>query len=262
MRPMMVSLSLCVVGVLGSQSALGAIAFNDNRGGTTPPGGKFVTNYGIADSGSLVDYDSGSTIATYTGAASGWLNTSGGSIGSSGTPMYNHFNGFLDLSQANYGNTQAVMTFSGLDPNSSYTVTVAINRDTAGPGGQHWYQEVTIGGVDAFTNTSTLADIGINSNPDTIPSISGPSDPSTYITANNNVQANPSTADRVSTDGAIVQFSDIDAGADGTFTLTLDLTQGGNQYINGFSLEQVVPEPASLGLLGLGGLCLLRRRQH
>lgn len=42
----------------------------------------------------------------------------------------------------------------------------------------------------------------------------------------------------------------------------LSLSMGGvDGPINGFQLVEVVPEPSSLALLGLGGLCVLRRRR-
>lgn len=51
--------------------------------------------------------------------------------------------------------------------------------------------------------------------------------------------------------------------ADGTGKLTFDITavgNGGNALLNGVIVE-AVPEPTSLALLGLGGLCVLRRRR-
>lgn len=51
--------------------------------------------------------------------------------------------------------------------------------------------------------------------------------------------------------------------ADGTGKLTFGITaagNGGNALINGVIVE-AVPEPTSLALLGLGGLCLMRRRR-
>jgi len=51
---------------------------------------------------------------------------------------------------------------------------------------------------------------------------------------------------------------------DGTLNTTFDrddsLTGDTNNWLSGYSL-QVVPEPSSLALLGLGGLLIARRRR-
>ena len=46
----------------------------------------------------------------------------------------------------------------------------------------------------------------------------------------------------------------------GTLDLTASAVIAGQARVNGFEIS-VVPEPGSLALLGLGGLCVLRRRR-
>lgn len=252
--------SAIAVALAAAFSADAAIAYNDFGATSTAAAGKFVSNISSGNSGTLVDYDTGATIGTLA-SSGGTTNDTGGAgadIGSPGTPLYNHFNGFIDLTNADWGSGQNVLTFSGLDPSKLYTVSIGINRGVAGPSNTFWHQELVIGGVDAFVNTSTLATIGTGVGT-TADSISGPADAGTLATANNNSQVNPTNAGRVSTDGALVQFSNIDPGADGAFTVTLDAVAG-NQYLNALSLE-VIPEPASLALLSLGGLLLMGRRR-
>lgn len=250
-------LSACSIAVaLTGASAHAAIAYNDFRGGTTAPAGKFVTNFGSGISGNLLDYDTGATLASYASSGGTTTSTTGGSIGTAGTDLYNHFNGFVNLSAANFGSGSNVLTFSDLDPIKLYTVSVGINRDTAGPGDQYWFQTVDIAGAATFTNTSTMAGVQAGSATPT-PNYSGPTDPSTLVDADNNSQGNSGRG----TNGALVQYSNINPGSDGTFTVTLNLgtVSGSNQYINALSLEQVVPEPGSMALVALGSLLMVVR---
>ncbi len=63
--------------------------------------------------------------------------------------------------------------------------------------------------------------------------------------------------------GALVTISDISPALNGTITLTYDRlgTDSAYGYLNGARITEVVPEPVSMGLLGLGGVALLGRRR-
>lgn len=57
-------------------------------------------------------------------------------------------------------------------------------------------------------------------------------------------------------DGNLLTWTDITPDATGKLVLSVELPQNSNLFVNGFIL---VPEPASLALLAVGSLCLIRR---
>ena len=61
-------------------------------------------------------------------------------------------------------------------------------------------------------------------------------------------------------DDTIITFGSITPDANNSFSLELDIASGGFAYV-GIAELSVVPEPASLGLLGVAGLALVRRRR-
>ncbi len=59
-----------------------------------------------------------------------------------------------------------------------------------------------------------------------------------------------------------VQFTNLTPSAQGEISVVMTGAGKGVPVINGFQLANAVPEPASLGLIGLSGLLFLRRKRH
>ena len=71
-----------------------------------------------------------------------------------------------------------------------------------------------------------------------------------------------SAANPTGNDDDLASLAGLVPSAAGELTLSLARSAGDFGYIGGLQItSNVVPEPASLGLLGLGGLALLRRRR-
>lgn len=120
------------------------------------------------------------------------------------------------------------LQLDGLSPSKLYRIAFASHRATAGNN-----TDFIISGADSYLNVSSAgavqaADTGRL-----------PSD-------------NPT--------GLVAAFTNINPGSDGSVTITLKpvATWG---YVNAMSLQEAVPEPATIGLLGLGSLSLMFRRR-
>lgn len=215
--------------------------------------GTNVTAYGLGSANQLLEDMGTGAQPGYTLSVTpdprGDANTSGttsnGSNPELGTDADDIFEDYVDMIryiQGNSGFGYVDLIFAGLTAGVDYFVAVFGERSPASDGRPTLF---TLSGADAFVNVSSAGT-----------SFAGASDPSvSYDTAPNN------------TTGYIAQFSGIDAGADGTFSIRVQAPTGSSQnwYVNAVAFGTApVPAPASLGLMAiglvaLGGLCRRHR---
>jgi hypothetical protein len=132
------------------------------------------------------------------------------------------------------GSGFTTFTLTGLNPDLLYDVALYGDRAASADG----VERFTLGGADAATNSSSTGVV------------------STFVT---DMQTRPNAAA-----GNVVRWTDIHPGADGTITIDVDpeVTSPSNiAYLSAMRLEEV-PEPATMSLLALGGLAMLKRRRH
>jgi hypothetical protein len=249
-------LTLAAIAACAANSHAVFFAVNDLGGssgtGTTnySTGGNFATAGGVS-SGLLKDYATNTntsvTLSVSTPAGYGdaqWdSGTSNGGMSASGTDAYNLFNGKLNalgyLWYNDLTNSRTRLTFTGLSPSATYTFALFGNRNNAGYTDRFTITELV--GADSFTNTSSVG--------------------TTQSGALTTVVTGANTAN-----GYLAQYSDISAGADGTFYVDVYGAVGGSNshkwYANGLALTEAVPEPATLGSLALAGIALVRRRRQ
>lgn len=200
-------------------------------------------------SGALVNYDTGVTLGvTMDISRTGylWVDTtdpqSGGAI----------FDDVLGASYTgnviahNLGTTQTI-TIAGLDPTKTYTfagvaTTISAHYDSL--------STLVLQGADAAVNESVLtADAALN----TFPGF-GTTDYSTFMSY---------------LEDDLAMWTGIEPGADGTISLLLTSVKIGNREwgpaLDAFALAEEdiddIPEPATMSLLALGGVALLKRRR-
>ena len=123
-------------------------------------------------------------------------------------------------------------------------------------------------GDEANGAVLTLTDLGVGTH--TITFIVGHSDSGRILNMDYAVAATDgfsgNTASNAIASGSLhgvyqLVFSTTDASADVVLTLNSTSGGGGNAWVSGYIVE-TVPEPGSLALLGLGGLCLIKRRRR
>ena len=144
----------------------------------------------------------------------------------------------LDLSNGtifeggNNGAGFTTFTLTGLNPNLLYDLAFYGDRNSSADG----VERFILLGADAATNSSSTGIVDA---------------------VTTDMQTRPNAIA-----GNVVRWTAIDPGADGTIQVTVDpeVTSLSNiAYLSALRLEEAVPEPSSLALLGIGGLMMLRR---
>jgi len=252
--------SVVVVLLFTSAASASLIAYNDFGGSTDYGGGNGtgylggnVTAFTKSTGGFLKDYATGLTTSVNMSLSCGtlaWTAYQGAAL-AAGKDAYNVFNGIVNpygligsnSSGASYG--PYTITFTGLNAGEKYDIV--LYGDRAWPGTP--VPDATTRASDAYTISGAAAYQNISST-----GISG-------ATATMNVGNNTAA-------GYVAHYTNIQPGGvnNNSFTITLtspNVDGDGAWRLNAMRLEAIdaVPEPVTLGLLGLGGLGILLRRR-
>ena len=199
-------------------------------------------------SGPLKDYATGlNSLVTVTTSGGGTNRVNHGIMPNSGTDAYGYFNGIIDgVGEWDYGAPDSLIQFTGLNPAYSYNVVLYGNRNNP------TYETVAGARVSLYVIESADSWVNQHSTGADIVNYSQVGDAVRITNGYNTVK------------GWVARYESIDPGADGTFTIRV--ADGGSvgpprQYVSGMVFEEIVPEPTTLALFGLGGLLLMLRRK-
>lgn len=262
-----VLLGLATIATLGVSAQAAFVAYNDCQaaGASNPANTTSIGYGGTGTSGVLNDFATGASTGVNAAVViSSNVQTAGSGPTAefaAGTDAASLFGGKI----ANTGNViyyaantgwTVDLVFTGLVPGQSYNFATTLDRGDSSPAPAGGYTDrwtrISILDADAYTYASSAGAVKIGNDTTSIQS---------YNTAN----------------GYVAQWTAIDAGPDGDFTIrfTHEATNGAlsapypagatqNTYRGygpaGFSLA-AVPEPSTLGLLGVGVYGLIRRRR-
>jgi len=155
----------------------GWTVFNNLR--ATGTNASYVTTIGYNATGSLKDSATNLAVNTVsmTGSNVNGLDPQGsGGNFNSGTDAYNWFNGICDITagfELDAADWDNIVTFNGLDPNSTYDIVLTYNRNN-NTYTNRW-TNITIQGADSYINTSSSgvvthgsSSVGINTGYNTV----------------------------------------------------------------------------------------------
>ena len=213
------------------------VAYNDmlSLGSTSAPN---ATEYDYsAVNEPLKDFNTGDDLLVYmTGSAVGGSDPygdNGGNFTHSASDAYLAFNGHVDLTgifEIDAANWSYAVTFTNLEPNGVYEITLTANRDNASYQNER-YTKVTIEGAQTYTNASSDGVI-VNSE-----------DSVTFCTGYNTVN------------GYVAKWTGVTTGPDGSFSFRSewDSTLPGDKgyAMSAFRLEVVPKASANPRLLEL-----------
>ena len=245
------------------------VSYNDCVSGDGPIGSANAANtttFGTGTAGGVLkDFATSTALPVTVSVVDTTIGGNGGTgptqFFSSGNDAYNLFYNKVatDTRVIYYGNGglpsswSVALNFAGLDPAKTYKLATTIDRGSASYTNQRW-TNISISDADAFTNSSSAGAFQITGGSATV------------LDSYNSVL------------GYLAQWDNIAPGADGDFSITfrnagtvagtdipLGMTQDtgkGGYGPAAFMLQEVtVPEPASMAVLGLGALALIRRRR-
>jgi hypothetical protein len=260
-------LGLAAVATLGVSAQAAFVAYNDcqSTGASNPANTTTIGYGGSGTSGVLKDFATGAATGVNVAVViSSGVNTEGSGptaefpAGSDAGKMFNGkaVNTGNVIYYASTAGWTVDLVFTGLAPGQLYNFATTLDRGDSSPAPAGGYPDrwtrISISDADSYTYASSAGAVKI-------------SDSTTSIQSYNTIN------------GYMAQWTSINAGADGDFTIrfTHEPTNGALSapYPAGASQNttrgygpsvfalSTVPEPATLGMLGVAALGLIRRRR-